>query len=50
MSIRTYVLDADAVKAAAKGTAYRIPVTVQCKGNDGVSKNASTIVNVLVKK
>ncbi len=49
-TIRAYVLDADAVKAAAKGTAYKIPVTVQCKGNDGVSKNASTTVSVLVKK
>ena len=49
-TIKVYVADADAVKAAAKGTAYKIPVTVRCKGSDGVSKNASTTVSVLVKK
>lgn len=49
-TIKVYVADADAVKAAAKGTAYKIPVTVRCKGCDGVSKNASTTVSVLVKK
>lgn len=48
--IKAYVLDADAVKAAAKGTAYKIPVTVRCVGSDGMSKNASTTVKVLVKK
>lgn len=49
-TIKVYVLDADAIKAAAKGTAYKIPVTVRCKGSDGVSKNASITVSVLVKK
>lgn len=45
-----YVLDADAVKATAKGVMYKIPVTVKCVGRDGVSKDASTTVRVIVKK
>lgn len=48
--INVYVEDADAVKAAAKGTAYKIPVTVSCVGRDGRSKDASTTVSVVVKK
>lgn len=48
--IAVYVLDADAVKASAKGTGYKIPVTVRCVGRDGVSKDASTTVSVVVKK
>ena len=48
--IKVYVQDADAVKAAAKGTAYKIPVTVKCLGRDGVSRDASIAVSVLVKK
>ena len=48
--IAVYVLDADAVKATAKGVAYKIPVTVRCVGRDGVSKDASTTVSVVVKK
>lgn len=48
--IKVYVQDADAVKAAAKGTAYRIPVTVKCVGRDGVSRDAVITVSVLVKK
>lgn len=49
-TIKAYILDADAVKATAKGTAYKIPVTVRCVGSDGVSKNATATVSVLVKK
>lgn len=49
-TIKVYVQDADAVKATAKGTAYKIPVRVQCVGRDGVSKDASTTVSVVVKK
>ena len=48
--IKVYVRDADAVKAAAKGTTYKIPVTVRCVGRDGVSRDASTTVRVIVKK
>lgn len=48
--IEVYVLDADAVKATAKGVAYKIPVTVRCVGRDGVSKDATTTVSVIVKK
>ena len=48
--IAVYVLDADAVKATTKGVAYKIPVTVRCVGRDGVSKDASTTVSVVVKK
>lgn len=48
--IAVYVLDADAVKATAKGVAYKIPVTVKCVGRDGVSKDASTTVSVIVRK
>ena len=48
--IAVYVLDADAVKATAKGVSYKIPVTVKCVGRDGVSKDASTTVSVVVKK
>lgn len=49
-TIKVYIADADAIKATAKGTAYKIPVTVYCKGRDGSSKNAATTVSVLVKK
>ncbi len=48
--IAVYVLDADAVKATTKGVAYKIPVTVRCVGRDGVSKDASATVSVVVKK
>ena len=48
--LAVYVLDADAVKATAKGVSYKIPVTVKCVGRDGVSKDASTTVSVVVKK
>ena len=48
--IAVYVLDADAVKATAKGASYKIPVTVRCVGRDGVSRDASTTVSVVVKK
>ncbi|MBD5514779.1 MAG: hypothetical protein HDR06_09015 [Lachnospiraceae bacterium] len=30
--------------------AYKIPVTVRCVGRDGVSRDASTTVSVVVKK
>lgn len=49
-TIKVYVSDADAVKAAAKGTAYKIPVTVWCKGGDSSGKKAAMTVSVLVKK
>ena len=48
--ISVCILDADAIKATAKGVTYKIPVTVKCVGRDGVSKDASTTVNVVVKK
>lgn len=48
--IRVYIQDADAVRATAKGTAYKIPVTVKCLGRDGVSGDAATTVSVVVKK
>lgn len=49
-SVKVYVLDADAVRATVRGTAYKIPITVQCVGRDGVSRDASTTVSVIVKK
>lgn len=49
-TIKVYIIDADAIKATAKGITYKIPVTVYCKGRDGSSKNAATTVSVLVKK
>lgn len=48
--IRVYIQDADAVRATAKGVNYKIPVTVKCVGRDGVSRDASTTVSVVVKK
>lgn len=48
--IAVYVQDADAVKATAKGVAYKIPVTVRCVGRDGVSKDATVNISVVVKK
>lgn len=48
--IKVYVQDADAVKAAAKGTAYKIPATVHCVGRDYVGKNTAMTVSVVVKK
>ena len=39
-----------AVVAAAKGKAYTIPVTVQLRGRDGISKDAVVKVKVTVKK
>lgn len=49
-TVKVYLLNADAVRATAKGVAYKIPVTVKCVGRDGVSRDASTTVKVLVKK
>lgn len=48
--IAVYIQDADAVKATAKGVAYKIPVTVRCVGRDGVSKDATVNISVVVKK
>lgn len=50
VTVQVYILDADAVKASTKGINYKIPVTVECVGRDGVSKDASTTVSVVVKK
>lgn len=50
VDVKVYVQDADAVKATAKGVSYKIPVTVKCVGRDGVSRDASTNVAVIVKK
>lgn len=49
-AVKVYILDADAVKATAKGMSYKIPVTVQCVGRDGTSRDASSAVSVVVKK
>lgn len=49
-SMYVYIADEDAVTATAKGKTYNIPVTVQLIGRDGVAKDATTTIKVVVKR
>lgn len=50
VQVAVYIADAAAIKATAKGVNYKIPVTVRCMGRDGVSRDATVAVSVVVKK
>ena len=44
------ISDKDAVLATEKGKAYNIPVTVKLRGRDGITKDLTTTIKVIVKR
>ncbi|MCM1553178.1 MAG: Ig-like domain-containing protein, partial [Butyrivibrio sp.] len=49
-SLTVRITDKDAVVASAAGKSYSIPVTVQMRGRDGISKDVKITVKVKVKR
>ena len=44
------ITDSDAVGATVSGKSYSIPVTLELRGRDGISKDATVTINVKIKR